>query len=105
MITWRPSTVHLPVRPFTPLNDFSTETSDPNFFKLHVEPFVKGRLKICTNGHGLLIRPLQCPYMESHLKFFFSRTKKALRLNLGVWQMLFPKSESGKLLTVIDMGG
>ena len=28
------------------------ETSEPNFFKLHVEPCVKGGLKICTNGHG-----------------------------------------------------
>ena len=47
----RPS-VHLSVHPFTPLNDFSSETPGPNFFKLHVELCVKGELKICTNGHG-----------------------------------------------------
>ena len=40
--------VHL----FTPLNDFSSEIPGPNFFKLHVEPCVKGGLEICTNGHG-----------------------------------------------------
>ena len=40
----------------TPLNDFSSVTLDPVFFKVHVEPSVKGELKICTNGHGLLIK-------------------------------------------------
>ena len=30
------------VRPFTPLNDFSSVTPGPNFFKLHVEPCVTG---------------------------------------------------------------
>ena len=44
---------HLPsVHPPTPLNDFSSETAGPIFFKLHVESSVKGGLKICTNGHG-----------------------------------------------------
>ena len=38
---------------FTLLNDFSSETPGPNFFKLYVEPCVKGGLKICKNGHGL----------------------------------------------------
>ena len=37
----RPSSV----RPFTPLNDFSSETPGPIFFKLHVDPSVKGGLK------------------------------------------------------------
>ena len=32
------------------LNDFFSETPGPNFFKLYVEPCVKGGLKICTNG-------------------------------------------------------
>ena len=32
--------------------DFSSETPGPNLFKLHVEPCVKGELKIYTNGHG-----------------------------------------------------
>ena len=36
------------------LNDFYSETPWPIFFKLDVEPSVKGGLKICTNGHGPL---------------------------------------------------
>ena len=40
----------------TPLNDFSSETPGPIFFKLHVEPSVKGGLKICSNGHRPLIK-------------------------------------------------
>ena len=35
----------------TPLNDFSSENPGSIFFKLHVEPSVKGGLRICTNGH------------------------------------------------------
>ena len=38
---------HSSVRLFTPLNDLSSETPGPNFFKVHVEPYVKGGLKIC----------------------------------------------------------
>ena len=30
-----------------PLNDFSSKTPRTNFFKLHVEPCIKGGLKIC----------------------------------------------------------
>ena len=41
----------LSVCPFIPLNGFS-EIPGPNFFKLHMEPSVKGGLKICTNGHS-----------------------------------------------------
>ena len=54
---------HLPsvVRPSTYLNDFSSETSGPIFFKLHVEPSVKGGLKICSNGHGPLIKMAAMP--------------------------------------------
>ena len=37
----------------TILYDFSSETPRPVFFKQHVEPSVKGGLKICTNGHSL----------------------------------------------------
>ena len=40
------------VLPFTPLNDFS-ETPGPNVFRLHVEPSVKGGLKIYTNGQSM----------------------------------------------------
>ena len=46
------SVVRPSVRPSTHLNDFSSETPGPNFFKLNVEPSGKGGLKICTNGHG-----------------------------------------------------
>ena len=35
----------------TPLKDFF-ETPVPILLKLHVEPFIKWGLKICTNGHG-----------------------------------------------------
>ena len=49
------------VRPFTPLNDFSSVTPEPIFFKLHVEPSVKEELKIYTNGHGPLIKMAAMP--------------------------------------------
>ena len=38
----------------------------PNFFKLHVESWVKGWLKICTNGHDLLIKMTAMPIYSSH---------------------------------------
>ena len=44
-----------------PLNDFSSETPEPIFFKLHVEPSDKGELKICTNGQGLLVKMAAMP--------------------------------------------
>ena len=47
-----PSSVCPSVRPFTPLNDFSSETPGPNFFKFYVEPCVKGGLNNCKNAHG-----------------------------------------------------
>ena len=53
MITCRPSVDR---RPSKPLNDFSSESPGPIFFKLPVEPSVKKGLKICTNGHGPLIK-------------------------------------------------
>ena len=53
------------VRPFTPLNDLSSETPGPNFIKLHVEPCVKGGLKICTNGHGPLIKMAGMPIYKN----------------------------------------
>ena len=46
----------LSARPSTPLNDFSSETPGPIFFKLNVEPSVKWGLKIYTNGYGTLIK-------------------------------------------------
>ena len=46
--------IHRPsIRPLSPLNDFSSETPGPTFFKFHVESSVNGVLKICSNGHGL----------------------------------------------------
>ena len=47
--------------PLTPLNDFSSETHGPVFFKLHVVPSVKGGLKIYTNCHGLLSKVAAMP--------------------------------------------
>ena len=54
---------HLPsvVRPSTTLNDFFSVTPGSIFFRLHVEPYVKGGLKICTNGQGLLIKMVAMP--------------------------------------------
>ena len=54
---------HLPsvIRPFKPLNDFSSVTPGPIFFKLHVEPSVKEGLKICSDGHGPLIKMATMP--------------------------------------------
>ena len=75
------------VRPSTPLNDFSSEPPGPIFFKLHVKPSIKGGLKICSNGHGSLIKMAAKPIYnkkKKHLKIFFSRTKKALGLNLDI---------------------
>ena len=37
---------------FTSLNDFASETPGPNFFKLYMEPCVRGGLNICKNGYG-----------------------------------------------------
>ena len=61
---------HLPsvVRPSsTHLNDFSSETPGPIFFKLHVEPSVKYGLKICTNGHSPLIKMAAMPIYSKNL--------------------------------------
>ena len=38
-----------------------TVTPWPIFFKLHLEPCIKGGLKICTNGHGLVIKMAAMP--------------------------------------------
>ena len=61
-----------------------SETIAPVFFKLYEEPCDKGGLKIYTNGLGPLSEMAAMPICLKHLKFFFfSRAKKALRLNLG----------------------
>ena len=57
MITFRPSSV----RPSILLNDFSSETPRPIFFKLHVEPSIKEGLNICTNVNGPIIKMATMP--------------------------------------------
>ena len=44
-----------------PLNDFSSEVPGPIFFKLHVEPSVKGGLKIYINGQGMITKVAAIP--------------------------------------------
>ena len=51
--------IHHP--PSTPLNIVFSETPGPVFFKIHMKPSVNGVLKICTNGHGLLIKIAAMP--------------------------------------------
>ena len=47
-------------------------------------PSVIGILSTCSNGFALLNKMAVMPiYGEKHLKIFFSRTKKASKLNLG----------------------
>ena len=59
---------HLPsfvVRLSTPLNDLTaSENPGPISFKLHVEPSVKGGLKICSNGHSPLIKMAAMPILS-----------------------------------------
>ena len=66
------------------LKTFPSKTPELIFFKLHVEPSVKGRLKICTNGHGPLIKMAAIPICGKTLKNLLLWTKKALGLNLGI---------------------
>ena len=50
-----------------------------------MEPSVEGVLLVCSNGSTPLNEMAAMSiYGKKHLKFFFSRTKKALRLNLGM---------------------
>ena len=49
------------LRPLIPLNDFSSETSGPIFFILDAKLSVNGGLRICSNGHGLLIKMAAMP--------------------------------------------
>ena len=86
MIACRPSSSFRRsfVRPSIPLNDFSSVTPGPIFFKLHLEPCVKGGLKIYTDDYGPLIKMGVMLYMVKHFKIVFSRTQKALGLNLGI---------------------
>ena len=81
MITYRPSSVDR--TPFIPLNGISSETPGPVFFKLNVEPFVKGGLKICSNEQGLLIKMAAMLIYGKTLNIVF-RTEKAFGLNLDM---------------------
>ena len=49
------------LRPLIPLNDFSSETSGPIFFIFDVKFSVNGGLRICSSGHGLLIKMAAMP--------------------------------------------
>ena len=69
MITPRPSSV---ARPSTPLNVFFSETPGPHLFNFHVEPSVKGGLKIYTNCHCTLIKMAAMPiYGKTLEKYSF----------------------------------
>ena len=76
-MTCRPSSVV--VRPSSPLNDFSSETPGPIFFKLHVEPSVQGRLKICSNGHGPLTKMAAMPIYGKTLKNLFLQNQESFK--------------------------
>ena len=68
------------VRPSTPLNDFSSETHGPVFFKHYS---VKG-VENCTTSQGPKRKMAAMAIYGKHLKLFSFRTKEALRLNLGI---------------------
>ena len=56
----------------------------PIFTKFHVEPSVKGELKMCFNGHASMTKMATIPIdVENCLKIFF-RTKKASKLSLNI---------------------
>ena len=60
----------------TLLNNFSSETPGPIFFRLHVEPSVKEGLKICLNGQGLLIKIDPIPIYDKKKKKTKKKQKK-----------------------------
>ena len=49
-------------------SDFFSETAGPISIKFHIQHPGNGRLKICSNGLGLMPRWPQCPYMVKTLK-------------------------------------
>ena len=58
---------------------------DQFFARSHIETSVKGVLSIYSNGSASLNKMAVIPrYGQKLLKVFFSRTKKASRLNLGI---------------------
>ena len=68
------------VRPSTLLNDFSSENPGPIFFKLHVEPSVKEVLKICSNGHGPLIKIAAIPIYGKILKNLLLQNQESFKV-------------------------
>ena len=70
------------------LNIFFSETAWPIFTRFYTEPPIEGvlRVSILSKGSALLNKiTAMLIFGGKHLKIFFSRTKKALRLNLGTY--------------------
>ena len=65
------------VCPFTPLNELSSETPWPIFFKFHVEHSVKRGLKIYTNGHGLKHKDGRMPKYGKNTKTLLLQNKES----------------------------
>ena len=72
---------HLPsvVRPSKLLNDFSSVTPRPIFFKHHVEPSVKGGLNICSNSHISFIKMAAMPIHGKTLKDFLLQNQESFK--------------------------
>ena len=67
----------------------------PIFNRFHMGPFFEGILKICSNGSTPLTKIATMPiYGKKYLKIF-SRTKKALRLKLGIFKLYMEPSVKG----------
>ena len=63
----------------TPLNDFSSETPWPIFFRLYMEISVNGETKTCSNGYGSLIKMATMPiYGKNTHKFSSPEPRKLL---------------------------
>ena len=64
--------------------NFFFKTASIVFTRFHMEPSVERMLTICSNGSAPFKKTAAMPIYGKTLKIFFSRTKKALRLNLGI---------------------
>ena len=67
-LLWSLSVCRPSVCPSIPLNDFSSESPGPNFYKLHVEPFVKRDWKFVQMVTVREVRWPPCPYLVKTLK-------------------------------------
>ena len=73
------------VRPSTISNIFSSETTGPIKFKLHMETLWDAGTKVCSNGSGHMTKMAATPiYGKNPLKIFFSRTRRPMTLGLGM---------------------